>query len=111
MNIETKIVALQGSPVRVGNAADAFAHDARRLIEGLDGRKATALFEVIAEQGHDRLTDGKAAAVEQEEHSLPRLFETKHLAGGVHLVESGVGARIRSEDQTIVRHNAQAIRH
>jgi hypothetical protein len=65
----------------------------------------------LPEHVDDRLRSRKVSGAEQDEHAIARSLEDRHLGERGEVVDRGMGARVRREDDSVVEKNADTISH
>jgi len=100
---------LQGSPVNIGDPADAVAHGASGVIKRIGLSQPSSRIKIISQQSDYRLANGEAAAGQNYKNPLSRLNEAIHLAAYVDLIEACIGPRVRSQHEAFSSSDSQTI--
>ena len=87
------------------------ANAAGGVVKRFDLGQPPAVLKFLTDSGHNRLRQGEAAAGEHREDPFTRDHETVHFAADINLVDAGVGAGVRGEDEALVGPDAEAVSH
>src|SRR5580692_2003852 len=68
-------------------------------------------FATLLEHTDDGLSCGQVSRTQQDDRSITQAFEDGHLAEPSEVVDSGVRAGVRFEDDAVLKQNAYAIGH
>ncbi len=111
VDVEFVVIPFQRVTVEVADTAHLLAENAGGIIHRRRLGEPLAAVEIAPQQSDDRLRQRQAAAGQNGEGAFTGLNKGVHLAAGVDLVITRVGARIGGHDQAVFGDDAEAIGH